>query len=209
MPTAKNGLRPPTQQRSRDSLERVMRASERLLAKKGYEGFTIAEVSRTAKVSIGSVYGRFENKDAVIYEVHRRMRDRLTAPSEELAADAADLPDAVDRVVRGLAGGMDQERALLRAFMFRGAVDTKIARPGSESSKQWARAFSSAVLAWRDQIGHPNPELATDIAFRMVYDVLARHVMYGATFESATEHSWDELVDELIVAAVAYLRAGS
>jgi AcrR family transcriptional regulator len=207
------GVRPPQQRRSRESLERVLRAGEKLLAKKGYEGFTIAEVSRRAKVSVGSVYGRFDNKDALVYAIHGRMVQRMT-PSAETAEAIAQDPDldlrgTVAQAVHLVADEMDGERALLRAFMLRAAADKNIARPGSEASRQLGRRFRSAVLAHSDEIGHPEPELAVDIAYRMVYDVLARHVMYGPTFESATAHPWDELVDELITASVAYLRFGA
>ena len=64
MPGAHTGLRPPQQRRSRESLERILRAGADVLADRGYDGFTIGEVSRKAKVSVGSVYGRFESKDA-------------------------------------------------------------------------------------------------------------------------------------------------
>ena len=51
-------LRPPLQNRSRESLERVLIAGKKLLEEKGWEGFTVQEVSRRAKVSIGSIYAR-------------------------------------------------------------------------------------------------------------------------------------------------------
>jgi AcrR family transcriptional regulator len=206
------GIRPPQQRRSRESLERVLKAGERVLAEKGYEGFTIAEVSRKAKVSVGSVYGRFDSKEALIRAIHLRMMERLTGPEEEVAAapdDAGlDLAAVVARGVHALADTMDRERRLLRVFMVRGAVDPSIARPGSEASRATGRAFKIAVLARREEIGHRDPDLAADIAFRMVYDVLARQVMHGPTFESDRMVGWSELVDELIVAVLAYLRAG-
>jgi AcrR family transcriptional regulator len=212
MPPTESGIRPPQQRRSRESLERVLKAAERVLAEKGYEGFTIGEVSKRAKVSVGSVYGRFENKEALIRAIHVRMMERLTGPEEELAAapaDAgADLAAVVARGVHTLADSMDRERTLLRVFMVRGAVDPSIARPGSESSQATARAFKTAVLARRSEIGHDDPELAADIAFRMVYDVLARQVMHGPTFESDRMVAWDALVDELVAAVLAYLRHG-
>lgn len=213
MPAGDTGLRPPQQRRSRESLERVLRAGEMLLAQHGYDGFTIAEVSRKAKVSVGSVYGRFENKDALVYEIHRRLLERMTPPAEADAraiedATKIDLRGAVDLAARQLADSTDAERALLRAFMLRGAVDPRIARPGSEASQTAGRIFKAVILSRRDEIGHPDPELAADIAYRMIYDVLTRHVMYGPTFESDTGRAWEELVDELIEAAVAYLRFG-
>jgi AcrR family transcriptional regulator len=210
MPPAEPGIRPPQQRRSRESLARVLRAGERVLEDKGYEGFTIGEVSRRAKVSVGSVYGRFENKDALIRAIHVRMMERLTGPEEEVVAahDDGDLAAVVARGVHALADSMDRERQLLRVFMVRGAVDPSIARPGSQSSRATGRAFKAAVLAHRGEIGHDDPELAADIAFRMVYDVIARQVMHGPTFESDRPVAWDELVAELIAAVLAYLRHG-
>jgi AcrR family transcriptional regulator len=202
------GLRPPLQRRSRESLERVLRAGERLLAERGYDGFTISEVSRAAKVSVGSVYGRFEGKDALVHEIHRRMLERLTPPAGDALVETADLRAAVQRATRRLADATDSERALLRAFMLRGPVDARIAARGSEASQAAGRVFKGVILARADEIGHPDPELATDIAYRMVYDVLGRHVMYGPTFESDSERTWAELVDELIEAVLAYLRFG-
>ena len=206
------GIRPPQQRRSRESLERVLKAGERVLAENGYEGFTIAEVSRKAKVSVGSVYSRFDSKEALIRAIHLRMMERLSGAEEAVAGapdDArADLATVVVRGVHALAGSMDRERKLLRAFMVRGAVDPSIARPGSESSQATGRAFKTAILAHRGEIGHRDPELAADIAFRMVYDVLARQVMHGPTFESDRPVAWDQLVDEMIAALLAYLRHG-
>jgi AcrR family transcriptional regulator len=212
MPPTESGIRPPQQRRSRESLERVLKAGERVLADKGYEGFTISEVSRRAKVSVGSVYGRFDNKDALIRAIHLRMMERLTGPEEEFAAGVADaaldLATVVARGVHALADNMERERRLLRVFMVRGAVDPSIAAPGSESSRAAGRAFKAAVLARGAEIGHADPELAADIAFRMVYDVLARQVMHGPTFESDRMVEWGQLVDELIAAVLAYLRHG-
>jgi AcrR family transcriptional regulator len=212
MSSSEPGIRPPQQRRSRESLERVLKAGERVLTEKGYEGFTIAEVSRKAKVSVGSVYGRFDSKEALIRAIHLRLMERLTGPEEEVAAapddPGLDLAAVVARGVHALADSMDRERTLLRVFMVRGAVDPSIARPGSESSQATGRAFETAVLAHRGEIGHDDPELAADIAFRMVYDVLARQVMHGPTFESDRPVAWDELVGELIAAVLAYLRHG-
>ena len=213
MSSPDTGLRPPQQRRSRESLERVLRAAEELLATRGYDGLTITEVSRHAKVSVGSVYGRFENKDALVLEVHRRMLARLTEPTVDgvlaIGDDSSlDLRGVVERAARHFADSTNEERALLRAFMLRGAVDPRIAGPGSEASQAAGRAFRTVVLARRHEIGHHSPELAADIAYRMIYDVLSRDVMYGPTFESDRGHAWEELVSELIEASVAYLRHG-
>src|SRR3954469_71409 len=65
-------LRPPLQNRSRASLERVLVAGQRLLEEEGWEGFTVQEVSRRAKVSLGSIYARAPSKEALILAVYDR-----------------------------------------------------------------------------------------------------------------------------------------
>jgi AcrR family transcriptional regulator len=207
MATPRTGVRAPQQQRSRESLERVLRAGEKLLAKNGYEGFTIAEVSRDASLSVGSVYGRFESKDALIYAIHARMLQRMT---EEYARDSpdwrgVDIEDVVSRGIHRLADPMNGERALLRVFMLLAPIDRRIAKRASEVSRALSREFTAAVLEHRSEIKHPVPERAADVAFRMAYDVLARRIMYGPRFESEMTIPWDDLVDEVIRATIAYL----
>src|SRR3954470_13696464 len=65
-------LRPPLQNRSRESLARLLEAGQKLLEEEGWEGFTVQEVSRRAKVSIGSIYARAPSKEALILAVYDR-----------------------------------------------------------------------------------------------------------------------------------------
>jgi AcrR family transcriptional regulator len=173
------GLRPPQQRRSRESMERVLDAGERILAKNGYEGFTMPEVGREAKASMGLVYGRFENKDALVYAIHRRMLDRMREHTDGRIAIAAelDLDTAITQAVHRLADEFHRERRLLRPFMYRAAVDEKIAKAASKASQAAAAAFREIVVSRKDQIAHEDVELAADVAFRVVYDVLARRIM--------------------------------
>jgi AcrR family transcriptional regulator len=201
------GVRPARQQRSRESQERVLQAAEALLAEKGYEGFTMTEVARRAGISVGSVYGRFEGREALIYAVHARVNARLSAIDVDLS-DAPDLASALTQTVRAFAQALYRERDVLRVFMLRGPVDDRIRSHGSASSQVAAELFEQAVLSRRDEIHHPRPEVAVDVAYRIVYDVLARQVMYGPTFESPNRIAWDELVAELTAAALDYLRGG-
>lgn len=211
MAEAHLGVRPPQQRRSSESLERVLRAGEELLAEAGYEGFTVGEVSQRARISVGSVYGRFESKDALVHAIHRRLMGRMTnADAVGMAAVASatglSLDEAVRRSVCVFADTLVAERALLRAFMIRGPVDPVIASGGSRASQEAARMFRAVILAHPGEIMHPDAPLAAEVAFRIVYDVLARQIMYGATFESDREVPWDRLLDELTAASVAYLR---
>lgn len=207
--SAQTHLRPPRQQRSRESFERVLAAGLEVLADRGYEGFTIGEVARRAGVAVGTIYGRFGNKDALFRALQDRILDRIDADQAERFRALTEGSRSADEMVRGaveeVARIFDRHAALLRVVMLRGAVDAAVLARGSASSQALARDFTRTLITRRDELGHPAPELAADVCFRMVYDVLARRVMYGPTFESGRALGWDELVGELANACSAYL----
>jgi hypothetical protein len=64
---------PPKQARSRKSFERVLEVATELLEKHGFNGFSIVDVSRRSKISIGSIYGRVAGKDDLVRSVQERV----------------------------------------------------------------------------------------------------------------------------------------
>ena len=56
-------VRQPRQNRSKASQEKIFKGAIKLLTDKGPEEFTLQELSKRTKVSVGSIYYRFENKD--------------------------------------------------------------------------------------------------------------------------------------------------
>src|SRR3954470_13495267 len=152
-------LRPPQQRRSRESLERTLAAGTELLEEGGYEAFTINEVARRAKVSVGSLYGRFQSKDGLFHELQARALERVEADQDTLFELPALPPEQlVPAAVNAVAEVFRRHAALLRVMMLRGAVDADVLERGRASSQRLAEAFKAAVPA-------PS-ELRADVAFR-------------------------------------------
>lgn len=201
-------MRPPKQERSRASLERVIEAATRLLEESGFDGFTIQEVSQRAGVSVGAIYARFGSKKNLLRAVHGHAMDAIGAQHESVGSSdgpSASAAEAITSAVRQLAAVFQRNEGLLRAFMHIGATDDMISRRGSQASIDLAHRFAASVLAHRDEIAHQDPEKAVDVAYRMAYCTFARQVMYGPTFESDRPVSWEELVSEVAHASRAYL----
>ncbi len=200
-------LRPPRQKRSRASYERVLDAASLLLEENGFEGFTVQEVAARAEISVGAIYERFGSKESLLGVVHGRLMDALAAWCRERRACRRDQrPGRSHRSgCRHGRASASRPRPILRVFMHLGAVDSEIAARGSQASIELGRAFKAAVLVHRGSIAHPDPELAVDIAFRMVYCTVARQIMYGPVFESERRVGWRPLVDQLSAACCAYL----
>ncbi len=207
--TTDRGFSPPQQRRSRDSLNRVLKAARELLEEGGYDALVISEVSRRAEVGVGSIYSRLGNKQGVLIAVQLEMLEEVKLESEARFGPLRGVEREVEELIPVLVAAQAEifrgHGRLLRAFMLRADVDDEIVRLGSASSNASAISFESILLEHRDQIAHPDPELAVDVCFRMVYDTLARRVMRGPTFESARIIAWEELTTELGIACTAYL----
>jgi hypothetical protein len=108
-------------------------------------------------------------------------------------------------VVGELAGQMLAHGSDLRVFMRQAAVNAEIRQRGSEQSQASAEVFRLAVLEHPEDVGHPDPELAIDVAFRMMYCTIARRITHGPHFESRRDVSDEELVVELSRAIADYL----
>src|SRR5438874_83861 len=76
--------KPPQQARSRESLRRMLDATENVLEKCGAEGLTLARVAKEAKLSPANVYRRFRDKDALIAAVFNRFGNMNAAELEQL-----------------------------------------------------------------------------------------------------------------------------
>lgn len=83
-----DGFRPPKQERSRQTLERIARATEALLSERGHQGVTIQDVVARADASVGAFYTRFESRDdAVAYVRERSWEEARRAWRHFLAPD--------------------------------------------------------------------------------------------------------------------------
>ncbi len=67
--------RPPRQERSRETLRRMLDAAEAVLEKHGLEGTTLSRIAAEAHLSPASVYRRFRDKDALMSAVFNRFSE--------------------------------------------------------------------------------------------------------------------------------------
>lgn len=199
----------PTQARSRRSLERLLAAGLETLEEEGWDGFTIQAVADRAEVAAGTIYTRFANKQALLIALYDRFAEGVAdqgRPSrrrfdpEQLQLDAL-----VRDLVENLVATFRAHGKLMRVFATRATVDEDLAVRVRRQMHQLAREFTDALLCHRQGFARPNPRLAADMAYRLVFDVLAQRMLFGSRFESELDIEWDELCDELVAAVLAYL----
>lgn len=110
----------PVQDRSRQTVERILQAAARIFDEEGYRGTTTNRVAEAAGVSVGSLYQYFPNKDALLVALAEHHVEEITeAFAQHLAALDRDEPplDAVLRSLLELTVGLN-DTSRLHATLF-------------------------------------------------------------------------------------------
>lgn len=206
---ASHASRAPQQGRSRASYERMLAAARTLLIERGNDEFALTDVAKLGKVSIGSIYCRFDSKDALLTAVQHQALEEMTVEQVAIVSraheTAADLRDLVKRLVEGLAESLKTHAPILRPIMLRAAAEPATSEQGKASYGRVAEAVHAALLSHRDEIRHPDPERAAASAFRIMYAAIARYLGFGAVAESAGEGDWADLKTDLAHMCAAFL----
>lgn len=197
------------QDRSRASFERVLDAAEELLREKGYGAVTLNDVSRKAKVSIGSIYGRVDSKDHLLRALQVRVLDRIDleqhAMINRIRRRELPLHELVPTVLRELANYLRRHAAILSVFMERATADPVIASTGKRRFQELARDVELLILDRKAEIGHPQPEHAARTCVSVAYASLARYLGLGSSPDVAGEGDWKQLVDDLGLMCLYFL----
>lgn len=92
----------PRQARAKATCDAIIEAAARILERDGPGGITTNRVAELAGVSIGSLYQYFPNKQAILAELVRGLRDEMLKDLEqaEQAIAGHGLADAVPVVIR-------------------------------------------------------------------------------------------------------------
>ena len=178
-------VRPPRQDRSRKTLDRLVSATEELLSEKSFAEATIAEIVNRGQTSVGAFYGRFADKEALLQFLDQSMEDvaieswdHFLAPERWKGASVAEIMEAfIGHWVRA-----HREKAGVLRTLFLYARD----RPQPEFLKRARRLnghvlirLTALLLRRRHAISHPDPERAIGLGLLMVVTTLREAILFG------------------------------
>ncbi len=200
--------RKPQQPRSRRTLERILAATEGLLADREFEDISMADIAKRAKVAVGTVYTRFAMKDEILPFLIARLQDQQLdcAPDLLNSGPLRDmrLEDRISCQIRGSAQQMmGEKRGLLRAICRRqlgGMIE--IQDEEIEKARRLQGFLADWLLECRDEIRHPEPEKAVTVAIYMMTTSLAVKILFG---DPVHRISNDDFINESVNAVVSYL----
>ncbi len=203
------GVRPARQERSQRSFERALTAGADLLREEGIDGFSISEVCRRAKISVGSLYGRIDSRDALLLAIHDDVIGKIGTELSVFDLDDswAELPtrEMVDRAVRELGAIYERNSSIMRVFILRAASDPEMRKHGAVMSAKLADAFTALLITRQADIPHPNPLDAINACFRLAADGIAWETAFGRDFVEVAPLKEGVMLDRLARACALFL----
>jgi AcrR family transcriptional regulator len=121
MPSSDRRLQPrrkPRQVRAELTRERILAAAAHVFAEYGYAAGTTNRIAEQARISIGSLYQYFPNKDAILAQLLIRHIDRGTwTGADRLDLSPGTLRDTVQALVRDAIDSHSEDPQLLRIMI--------------------------------------------------------------------------------------------
>jgi AcrR family transcriptional regulator len=201
----------PLQERSRQTLERIVRATEQLLETKSFDDIGVDDIARRARCSTGSFYARFKSKDALLPYIYARydaeLRPRMAARMRSVDWKALSLRETCDLIAGGTADMYLERRHLLRAVALFARANPKSidAKTRAERVELHDGLASLLVPHLRDL----TPPEALDRARTGLFIIMAAardKILFGdAPQAGATPLTHDHLKKELSRALFGYL----
>lgn len=161
---SRSKIRPRTQQRSEQTLEAILDSAEALIAQKGYAATSVSEVSRIAGVTIGALYGRFENKEALLEGLFDRLCEQTQCVFEQLwidlAANTLEFRRALERSMEAMGWIYSERSVLVSAVNQAAATNPALRKRILAFNKRICARLYCELERYADEIRHPQPALA-------------------------------------------------
>ena len=197
----------PKQARSEDTARRILDAAQALIEREGLAGLSIPEVVRRARSSTGSFYARFRDKNGLLAALEERFFEDMHRLLDELADPArwAGRPMRELLLVcnREMLRRLRQHARLVCAFAYRSAHEAGFATRVKRFHERLTDRMRALFLARRDEMTHPDPELAVALAIEFVFTFMQARVQYAAQ-EGAAAIDDERLAAELTRMFLAY-----
>ena len=204
-------VRPPKQKRSRETLDRILTATETLLETRLLEDITLADILRESRVSVGAFYARFANKDALVPCLYDRYDRWLTnGASRVLRADRWSerrLDWKLRLLFRYAVRVYRMNRGLLRALALHVRVNPVIANPEHRTHRADLYSLAAAALLEpANEVTHPDAGQAIRFGLLMAGSTFREKVFYDHSPQGDSVTVDDRrLADETARAVAAYL----
>ncbi|WP_295801702.1 TetR/AcrR family transcriptional regulator [uncultured Microbulbifer sp.] len=172
----------PSQVRSRQALERLLKAGEELLADNQFEEASVAEIASRAESSVGTFYRLLGDKETLSQLLLQRFMQRLadaTASLRGAGADCRDLGEGVRLLTDTYIDVYTGRRGVLRAVILRASRSAAFRDRVHQLNTHISSTACDCLEPFLDQVLHDNPRQAVATGVHMVLGALNQHTVTG------------------------------
>ena len=202
---------PPAQERSRETVDRLVEAVEELLKTRLFEDISVQDIVRRAGRSVGSFYARFGSKEALLPHLYQRYHDHLEASLDprrkRVNWEQLDFTGTVASLVDFLLAVYDERRGLLRVLALFARTHPDALPPDVVAHRRRIYdPFVHILLRHREHIRHTDAEAASRFGLFLVSSVAREKILFGdAPHSRVTPLTREALQSELVRALHSYL----
>ncbi|MFG3257165.1 TetR/AcrR family transcriptional regulator [Streptomyces sp. NPDC048172] len=204
MGAGSSGLQPrkqPVQARAELTRQRILGAAAHVFAEYGYAAGTTNRIAAQARISIGSLYQYYPNKDAILVELMSRHLDSgasaLTLDRERIASTPLD--ELIRQDVHLTISNHLDDPQLLRVMMEQAPHSTELLAKTAE--------YREARIAYAEDLIAHHPEARVEdphVAARLLVSTVALTVHQLIAAPDSVEP--DRLENELVTMLTRYLK---
>jgi AcrR family transcriptional regulator len=203
------------QERSRETLERILASAEELLEDCEFDELTMADLAAHSDCAVGTVYARVPNKESLLLCLHERYLTDGIARSATVFEDCQDagLEERARALCSLIVDFLAAHRGVTRAvtnYLFSRTNDDSAGnvalfrRRATAGIKQAASFLAEKV----DRSVHADPQAAAEFALLAAQDVAQGRVAFGKRSGLNIQYSLAELKQRISALLLAYLQTG-
>lgn len=202
------GVVPPKQRRSRETVAKILTATDRLVVDRSFREITVQDLCNEAGVSASSFYARFPAKEDVLLAVFDLHSQEAKVDAAEAMQVVVDRAGTVDEVVRALLG------AYLRFVRRNGPIMLSIFGDPTMTDRYWnlgSEISGDLVGVLCVIFGADGREFRTvaEFAARVAAATIQRAIGLPTNFGERMGLGDERLLDELTAMLTPYLRTAA
>lgn len=195
------------QERSRQTLERILSAAEELLQDRDFGDLTMAQLAEHAGCAVGTLYGRIPSKERLLACLYERLQTQIGSLAGEAFRTGSDLPlrerirILCEMSVEFLHATRGVNRAVTQHLWSQDGDDFGFRR-GTTAHFKKAAAFLAECA---DEVDHADARQACEFGLMTVSAMAQDRIVFGARSGLQIRYSRRALKDQLTSLLTAYL----
>ncbi len=200
------------QTRSRETADRIVAAALALLESQRPEKISVAAIAARAEISVGGFYARFPSKDALFQYLNVDVFESIVSRARALFSPEAtadlDASGMIERYIDMAVDGFRTHRLVLQqtALRSRTAKDAAFRERVLALNIELHDLLRSRLMERTQDIKHPNPARAMDLALTAVSGAMREYVLFAEYRPQFAPVEDQQLVAELTDMFRSYLR---